>query len=280
MEQIRALGRQLVASFETALGTLLTYLPGIMLAVVLFLIGWLIASLARRLARGLVLKLQWIVRYVALDSPDDTERFRNALAQVISTIVFWTVALSFAAAALASIDVPTVDEWTARFVDYFPNLLGGIAIIALGFVGATFVRQFIEPAVAGVGIAQASLLGRVSQLVIIVTAFVIGTSQLGIDVTLVVQLLTVGFAAAVAGLALALALGTREHLANLVGTRYLRKHYRVGDRIRVGAHEGRIVAITDGCLFLATDSGDVSIPGSQFIREPFVRVRSGDSNAG
>lgn len=280
MEQLRALGRQLLAAFDTALGNLLAYLPGIMLAVALFLVGWLIASLARRLTRGLVRKLEWIARYVAFDTPDDTERFRNALAQVVSTIVFWTIALSFAAAALASLDVPAVDEWTVQFVDYIPNLLGGVAIIALGFVGATFVRQFIEPAVAGVGIAQASLLGRVSQLVVIVTAFVIGTSQLGIDVTLVVQLLTVGFAAAVAGLALALALGTREHLANLVGTRYLRKHYRVGDRVCVGAHEGRIVAITDGCLFLATDRGDVSIPGSQFIREPFIRVGGGESNGG
>jgi hypothetical protein len=44
--------------------------------------------------------------------------------------------------------------------------------------------------------------------------------------------------------------------------------------VRVGAFQGRIVEIADGCVFLETDQGDVSVPAHQFSQEPFVKLRN------
>ena len=80
-------------------------------------------------------------------------------------------------------------------------------------------------------------------------------------------------AAVFGGIALVFALGTRQHLANLIGAHYARKHYAPGDFVRIGAIEGRIVQIADGCVFIETDVGDVSVPGQHFSAEPFVKIR-------
>jgi hypothetical protein len=46
-----------------------------------------------------------------------------------------------------------------------------------------------------------------------------------------------------------------------------------GDVVKIGAIQGRIVEIVDGCVFIETDAGDVSVPGHNFSAEPFVKIR-------
>jgi Mg/Co/Ni transporter MgtE len=75
------------------------------------------------------------------------------------------------------------------------------------------------------------------------------------------------------------ALGTRQHLANLIGAHYARKHYAPGDFVKIGAFEGRIVEIVDGCVFLETEAGDVSVPAHNFSAEAFVKIRKHVSDA-
>ena len=116
--------------------------------------------------------------------------------------------------------------------------------------------------------------GRLAQGVIVITGVVIGIDQFGVNIEFLIQIATVTAGAVFGGIALVFALGTRQHLANLIGAHYVRKHYAPGDHIKVGAFEGRIVEISDGCVFLETAQGDVSVPAQNFSQEPFVKLRS------
>lgn len=273
MENLRAWGAQLMSSVQEALQTLVAYLPVVLLAASLIVVGWLLARLLRNLTMRGIGRLDWV-----FSAARDAEGLQQATARAAATVVFWAVILSFLAAALRSLGWPVVEAWMEDLIAFLPVLVGGIAIILLGFIGGALIRHIVEPAAASVDLAYSGVLGRLSQAVLIVTGFIVGTSQLGIDVSFVIQLITVLVGAALAGVALSLALGTREHLSNLVGTRYARKRYHVGERVRVGDFEGRIIEISDGCLFLETEHGDVSIPGTYFTREPFVKLADGAAN--
>lgn len=277
METLRSLGTQLISSFQGALENLIAYTPGILLAAAVIVVGWLAARLLRMLTIKGIQRLDWAFGQAEAVAEDGTP-MRDGVAHAVAAVVFWTVFLSFTAAALAGLSAPIVEAWMESFLAFLPELVSGVAIILFGFIGGALARQIAEPAAASVGIAHSALLGRISQAVVIVTGFIIGSAHIGIDVTFVVQLLTVAAGAIFAGLALALALGTREHLSNIVGVRYLRKHHRIGERLRIGDFEGRIVDMADGYVFMETDSGDVSIPGSYCAREPFVKLQDGGSN--
>ena len=41
----------------------------------------------------------------------------------------------------------------------------------------------------------------------------------------------------------------------------------------IGAFEGRVLEISDGCVFIETEQGDVSVPGEHFTQQPFVKLR-------
>jgi hypothetical protein len=109
--------------------------------------------------------------------------------------------------------------------------------------------------------------------VIVISGVVIGIDQFGVNVDFLVLLSTVTAGAVFGGVALVFALGTRHHLANLVSAHYARKHFAPGDLVRAGGFEGRIVEIADGCVFLETEHGDVSVPAQVFSEQPLVKLR-------
>jgi hypothetical protein len=275
MEQVRAWGAQLASLFRATVEDLISYVPGILLTVLLLAVGWLLARLIKSATAMVIERMDWLFVHATARSAEAASNLQRAIARALSTLVFWAILLSFVAAALRSLGWPIIESWTEALFAYVPVLVGGVLIILVGFVAGALARGIVEPAAAGVGVAHSALIGRLIQAAVVISGVVIGVSELGIDVSFLVQLVTVIAAAAFGGVALALALGTRAHLLNLVGARYLRKHYQVGDQIRVGQLEGRIVQIADGCVFLETEDGDLSVPGVYFSRQAFLRLNDG-----
>ena len=75
------------------------------------------------------------------------------------------------------------------------------------------------------------------------------------------------------GVALAVSLGSRGFIANLIGAHYLRQSFQVGETIRVAGHEGRILAVTSSTVVLETAEGRVSLPAKVFHDEAILLVR-------
>jgi hypothetical protein len=273
MERLRAWGAQLVAVFSDTVESLVTYLPVALSAIAVLLAGWLIAHLIRGLVRRALESMDWLFARLVPRAGGRSETLARVTGRAVSNVVFWLVLLVFAASALRILGGTLFERWTENLLAYLPSAIGGVIIIVIGFTGGTVARYVLEQASVGLGVGQSSLLGRLAQAVIVMSCIVIGIDQLGVNVNFLIQLTTVTAAAVFGGIALVFALGTRAHLANLIGAHYARKHYAPGDNVKIGGVQGRVVEITDGCVFVETADGDVSVPGQQFSSEVFVKLR-------
>jgi small-conductance mechanosensitive channel len=274
MAQLQVWWSQLIDVFRDTFEGLLTYLPVALTAAVVLFIGWVLARLVRELVRRALEHMDWLFMRVMAKSSERSQALTRATSRAVSSVVYWIVLLIFAASALRILGGSLLEHWTENLLGYLPQAIGGVIIIVIGLIGGTVARHILEQASVGLGIGQSTLLARLAQAVIVISAVVIGIDQLGVNVNFLIQLSTVTAASVFGGIALVFALGTRQHLANLIGAHYARKHYAPGDHVRVGAFEGRIVEIADGCVFLETDQGDVSVPAQSFSQEPFVKLRS------
>ena len=81
------------------------------------------------------------------------------------------------------------------------------------------------------------------------------------------------------GVALAVSLGARDYIANLISGHTLQQTYRVGQRIRVGGFEGQILELTPTALVLQTAEGRTTLPAKMFVGEPVVLVAGNESDA-
>lgn len=268
-------GAALSGAFTQLVERLALYVPNVLGAFLLLLAGWLAARLLRALAMRLALLADRTLARFARAPEGAPRRLPHTSAKILGSLVFWIVVLFFVTAATQVLGLDTFTAWLARVVDYLPTLLAGGLIIVAGFLVSRLARELVEAAAAGAGARQRELVGRVVQAAILVTAILVGAEQIGIKVTFLVIIAAASGIALVGAVALALSLGARGYVANLIGGHYLRQSYSVGQQVRVAGYEGRILELTATSLVLETADGRASLPAKVFNEEPIVLVVSG-----
>ncbi|TCV83314.1 mechanosensitive ion channel family protein [Sulfurirhabdus autotrophica] len=254
------------------------YLPNVMGAFLLLFVGWIVAHLLRAAAVRLTLLGERALSSFSVGRSTLPTRLPSASAKILGSVVFWVVVLFFLTAATQVLGLHTFTAWLARVVDYLPTVFVGALIIIAGFMVSQLAREVVQAAAVSAGERQRTLIGRVVQAGILITAILVGAEQIGIKVTFLVILAAAVSIALVGAVALALSLGAREYVANLIGGHYLRQRYNVGQYVRVAGFEGRILEITETAVVLETVEGRASLPAKVFNEQPIVLVVSGTND--
>ena len=264
---MRDFGEVFGGTAATLVDRLTAYLPSVVAATLLLLVGWLLARLLKLLAVRAVLLIDTVLPRLGL--PASVSRMRaGRSAAVVGAIVFWAVLLAFAAAATQVLGLQAFTDWLARLVDYLPTLVVGVLIIAVGWVLSAFAAELVQATALRLEPGQRRLLARVVRVSILAAAILIGADQLGVRITFLAIFvgavaLTVG-----GGVALAVGLGAREHVANLVAAQHLRQAYSVGQVLRVGEHEGRLLEVTATGFVLESAEGRTVLPARMLATQP------------
>ncbi|UCD68697.1 MAG: mechanosensitive ion channel [Betaproteobacteria bacterium] len=253
----------------------LSFLPNIVGAVALLIIGWLLARLLRAITwRGARLLDKLSSRLLGRQA----ERLRVATAsRVLGNIVFWLVLLFFATAATEVLGLAPFTDWLSRFVAYLPTLAAGVLIIAAGYAVARIVADVVRTTAPGFTPAQRATLARVAQVTIIAGAILVGADQIGVKVTFLVVFTSAIAAAIVGGVALSVGLGARDYVANLIGAHYLREAVTAGQILRIGEVQGRVIDVTATTLIMETAEGRISMPARVYNEQAITVVASDDN---
>jgi small-conductance mechanosensitive channel len=265
----------LAGVLDQTLERLALYLPNVLGAFLLLLVGWIVAHLLRSTAVRLTLLGERALARISSSRGTVPTHLPQASAKILGSVVFWVVVLFFLTAATQVLGLDTFSVWLSRVVDYLPTVFAGALIIVAGFLVSRLAREVVEAATASAGERQRVLIGRVVQAAILVTAILVGAEQIGIKVTFLVILAAAAGIALVGAVALSLSLGAREYVANLIGGHYLRQRYSVGQHVRIADYEGRILELTDTAVVLETAEGRASLPAKVFNEQPIVQVVSG-----
>jgi small-conductance mechanosensitive channel len=261
-------GDSVTGATRALLERLAAHLPNLIGALLLLAAGWLLARLMRVLAvRGMQLAETLIER---LAGPQRIRVGRSA--NVLGTIVYWVVLLFFVTAATHVLGLQTFTDWLARLLDYLPTLTAGLLIVIAGYVLASFVADLVAATATRLQPAQRNALARLAQGATLVAAILVGADQIGIKVTWIAILVAVVVASVLGGVTIAVSLGARGYVANLIGAHYLRQAFLVGQRVRVHGFEGRIVEVSATSLVLETKEGRVALPGRVYHDEPIVLI--------
>jgi small-conductance mechanosensitive channel len=106
----------------------------------------------------------------------------------------------------------------------------------------------------------------------LIMALLVGADQIGLKVTWIAIFAAVLVASLIGGVTIAVSLGARSYVSNLIGAHHLRQALRLGQLVRVAGHEGHIVDITATSLVLETDSGRIMLPGRIYHDEAIVLI--------
>jgi len=132
------------------------FLPDLLLAIVVLVVGWLIAYGISKLVQSLLNRTQLddrIARGLSGGQPD-----RIPIERWIALVVFWLIFLFFLVTAFNILNLNAISgpigELLTAVVAFIPNLLAAAALLLLAFVIATVLRMLVTRVLSSAGLSQ------------------------------------------------------------------------------------------------------------------------------
>lgn len=202
---------------EEAIAGVVNFLPQLVGAVVVLLIGWVVGRLLGGSVSRIADRTQ--VDRLVMSTPlggalGGTEKAISRSIGRVAAYFVYALAILAAADALA---VELLSEWIAVAVSYLPAFVAGALIIVLGFVLADFLADIVAHTKTVTETSYTDVFADGVRVFLYFIAIVIGLGTMGVDVQILntfAQAAAWGLAAGVAlAVGIAFGLGGRDYVA-------------------------------------------------------------------
>ncbi|HUQ79344.1 MAG TPA: small-conductance mechanosensitive ion channel [Patescibacteria group bacterium] len=228
-------GDAVFLSLSNALNTFLAAIPLVIGALIIIVIGWLIAGVLARVVQELLRRAGADRLFAEHGGQVYGSKSREIKPSAVAgELVKWLIRFVFLVAAANVLGLTQVSLLLNDVLLWIPNLIVAAIILLVAPVLARFVRGAIEVGAGQMGFTNASLLGRIAEVAIVAFAVIIAVNQIGIAENLV-NTLFIGLVAALAlAFGLAFGLGGRDVASQLTQSWYEQSQSAAA---RVKAHQ-------------------------------------------
>lgn len=221
-------------SLTSALMHFINFLPALIGAAIVLIVGWFVSGLLARLIER-AMKAIGLENAVERSGIGDFVRrsgTRLTTSGVIASLVKYFIFLIFVQAAANVLGIPQLTEIINRIILYIPSVIVAMAIIVVGSLIARFLSGLVRSSVSELGVGSPNLLATLTQYIVIGFSVIAAIDQLGIAATLINTLL-VGLIGSVAlATGLAFGLGGRD-----VAQQITQKWYDSSQALANAAHQ-------------------------------------------
>jgi len=192
------------------------YLPRLIGAVLILVIGWLIAKLLQFVVvRGLkLINFDVVTDKAGLDGFLKKGGVRKSTIDVLGLLVYWLAILVTLLATFNSLGLTVVSELFSSIIQFIPNVIVAVLILTIGLYFARFVADAITTYTRNVGMQDAELIGRVTHYTIAIFVVIVALGQIHIAEAILYSVFQILFAGIVLALALAFGLGGQKWAAD------------------------------------------------------------------
>jgi len=205
---------------ENALSTFLSYLPQLVGALIILIIGYIVAkvlqALVGRVLRGVGFD-GWMERG-GIKQFFDRAQTNHTPATILGLLVFWFVFIIALTMATDALGIPQVSAVLGQLIAYIPSIIAAILILILAALLANFLSGIVR------GATGSDLLANIARYAIIVYAVFAAITQLGIAVELTAPTFLILLGAVALAAAIAFGIGGREVARDILEKAYNRSN--------------------------------------------------------
>ena len=207
-----------LTSLHTFWGQIALFLPKLLAAVVLLLLGWLAARLLRAgVRRGLeALGFGRMAEQSGLEALLRQGGVELSLAGLIAGVTYWLVLLVVAVSAANSLGLDAVAGLVNRVALFLPNVVVAILVLVFGTLFARFLNRLLFTWLNGIKAPSALALSTGTEYAVQVFVLFVALEQLEIGTRMLTVAFAIAFGGLVFALALAFGLGGREWAAERI----------------------------------------------------------------
>ncbi len=255
--------------WQQTLGEVVKWLPNLLGALVLLLVGWLIARLVQFILGSLLrrLRLDALAERVGISNLLSNAGLDSSVANLLARLAYWLLLFVFLLAAAESLGLIGVTETLKSLVGYLPNVLAATLILLLGSLIAQFVGDTLGKVTIQAGVTAGSTVGQVVRYTLLVFTIILVLGQLGIQTDLLTIAVSALLIAITLALALAFGFGSRDLARNIMAGYYAKESFEVGQQISIRGHSGVLMSVGTVKSVIKTDDGLISLPNAVLTEE-------------
>lgn len=209
---------QLKYSIQSLFTELMSFLPELIAALIIIVLGFVIGGILGQAVRKLfkATKLDKALDKAGIDTLTKRAGYNFRPARFAGELVKWFVILAFAIVALNVLGLTAVTQFMSEVLAYLPKVLAAALILFVGLIAANALKSIVEAAVRSaktISSDKAEMLGSVAYYAVVVFAALAALNQMAIAPELIQILFTGIVAAASLAFGLAFGLGGRNTAA-------------------------------------------------------------------
>ena len=197
---------------------LASYAPALIGALVILIVGWVIAKIVQRV-------ISKSLAFVHLDAAAERAgmtaflrkgEIKGKVSDLLGKLVYWLIMLIVLVTAVNALGLTTASALLDKVFMYLPNVIAAVFVLILGTFLAAIVSAIVLTGAANAGLKQANLLADIARYAIIIFAAVIALDQLGIATTLLVSAFSIIVAGIALAFAIAVGLGAKDRVEGAI----------------------------------------------------------------
>ena len=250
---------------------LLNALPALAKALIVFLVGYLLAKLLYQLIRRLVAASGFDRLSEKVMQIDLFQKFNIQLvpSRVLATIVYYFVLIIFTMAAVDALGMEKLSELMAQLVAYLPNAVTAFIILIGGIFLADRLKRVVVSACRSLGIPSGNLIGNAVFYFILLNVILIALKQAQLQTEFMENNISIILAGIAGAFAIGYGMASRHIMGNILASFYNRNQLRLGDEVSIGDRRGEVIQLNNVTITLRGEESEFTIPFSKLSSDGF-----------
>ena len=214
----------LLQPLQDALSTFFNYLPQLVAAIIILIVGYIVAKILQAIVRRVLQSIgfEGYLERGGIKQFFDRAQTRQTPTSIVGKVVFWLVFIVALTMAADALGIQQLSAGLGQLIAFIPSIIVAILILVL----ATLLGNFLSGIVRGA--TGSGILASVVQYAILVYAVFAALTELGIAVELTAPTFLIVLGAVALAGALAFGIGGREVARDIVEKAYERRQEATG----------------------------------------------------
>jgi len=209
----------LQASFNDVWFAIVSFVPNILAAVVIFVIGWIVGMILAKIIEQVVqvLRVDEALKATGVNDVVKHTGYHLNVGVLLGELVKWFVIVVFLVAALDVLGLQQVNTFLQGVVLlYLPNVIVAVLFLIIAAVVADLVKKIVTGSARAAGVTSANMAGVVAKWSIWVFAIIAALTQLGVAGALIQTFFTGVVVALSLAFGLSFGLGGKDAAARVI----------------------------------------------------------------
>lgn len=236
---------------------IIDYLPNVLGALGILLIGWIISRLTSRLIGKALRRIKVDRLMDQLKSIDLIGKGNISFSPSVflAKLVYYVLMLIFTVAAVDTLGMDSVSNLITSLLEYLPRMLSAFLVFIVGLFISNFIKNIVSTAATSLGIPSAKLIANFLFYFLFLNVLMIALDQAGVETAFLTSNLTLVLGGVVLAFAFGYGFASRDLMANYLASFYAKDKFRIGDTLNVDGEEGIILEKDNTSIILRKKDG-------------------------